>query len=171
MHDSAYWIGKLHLAPHPEGGYFVETYRSPQILATPHLPRTYDAPRSLATAIVFLLEGDDFSAFHRLKGDEIWHHYAGGPLTLHMIDPEGTLTTARLGDDPEGGGSPQVIVPAGCWLAANVDGLHGYGLVGCTMAPGFAFADLELGRREELVRSFPPHRALIERFTRRASGE
>jgi predicted cupin superfamily sugar epimerase len=166
MRTAAYWIKKLHLAPHPEGGYFVETYRSAHTFATAHLPATYDAPRAMATAIYFLLEGGDFSAFHRLKGDEIWHHYAGCPLTIHRISPDGTLTLSRLGSDPDPDQSPQALVPASSWFAATADDPSSYALVGCTTAPGFAYPDLELGTRENLIRSFPRHREVIERLTR-----
>lgn len=168
MSTAADWIERLHLTPHPEGGYFIESYRSPHTLATAHLPRTYDAPRALATAIYFLLEGGDFSAFHRLKGDEIWHHYGGGALTLHRIDPDGSMDAAILGNDLTAGERPQVIIPAGTWFAAAVSDPNSYALAGCTMAPGFSFADLELADRDALVRAYPEHAAIIARLTRRS---
>ncbi len=170
MQSASYWIERLQLTPHPEGGYFIETYRSAHMLATAHLPAAYDAPRAMATAIYFLLEGGDFSAFHRLKGDEIWHHYEGSPLTVHRISPDGTLMQSSLGRDPDAGQDLQLLIPAGTWFAATVDDPSGYGLVGCTMTPGFAFPDLELGDRDALLRSFPRHRALIERLTRPGRG-
>ena len=171
MRDATYWIERLHLAPHPEGGFYVETYRSPVTLPTEVLPADFVAPRSAATAIYFLLAGDDFSAFHRLRSDEVWHHYAGSPLTIHRIEPDGTLTQDRLGGDTDSGGFPQTTIPAGCWFAATVDDPASYALVGCTMAPGFSPADLELAGREALLRAFPRHRALIERLTRPERGD
>ena len=158
------------MSPHPEGGFFVETYRSVHILPTASLPPAYDAPRSIATAIYFLLESGDFSAFHRLRGDEMWHHYAGSPMTIHIISTDGTLARARLGSDPDEGRSPQALVPAGSWFAVSVDDPSSFALAGCTTAPGFAFADLELGTREGLLGSFPQHREWIERFTRTGGG-
>jgi uncharacterized protein len=160
------WIERLHLTPHPEGGYFIETYRSPHTLPTAHLPRSYDAPRAMATAIYFLLEGEDFSAFHRLKGDEIWHHYAGCALTLHLIDADGSMRTIHLGTELGAGQHPQVIIPADTWFAAAVDDPTSYVLVGCTMAPGFTYADLELGDRETLSKTYPEHAVTIVRLTR-----
>jgi hypothetical protein len=170
MRDAAAWIEKLHMSPHPEGGFYVETYRSGHVLSTTSLPPAYDAPRPASTAICFLLESGDFSAFHKLRGDEVWHHYAGSSMTIHIISRDGTLARARLGSDPDAGQSPQALVPAGNWFAVSVDDPSSFALAGCTMAPGFAFADLELGSRQILLRAFPQHREWIEKFTRLDGG-
>lgn len=120
----------------------------------------------MATAIYFLLPGDQFSALHRLRSDEVWHFYAGSSLTLHIIDPQGCLTQKKLGTNPDKGESFQVVVEAGCWFGATVDDPQGYALVGCTVAPGFEFEDFELGNRQQLLEQYPQHRELIERLTR-----
>jgi predicted cupin superfamily sugar epimerase len=148
-----YWIERLGLKPHPEGGYYAETYRAAQTLPN---------GRPVATQIYFLLEHGNFSALHRLGSDEIWHFYLGDPLTVHLIEPAGSYRSLRLGPDH----SFQGVVPAGCWFGATVENPGGYALVGCTVAPGFDFADFELAEREALSRLYPQHRALIERLTR-----
>jgi predicted cupin superfamily sugar epimerase len=159
------WIEALRLQPHPEGGYYREVYRSSQRLLGCCLFQ-HEGPRVAATAIYFLLPGEQFSALHRLRSDEIWHFYAGSPLTIHVIDPQGNLSQLKLGKDIENGESFQVVVPAGCWFGATVDEPDGYTLVGCTVAPGFEFEDFELGSRQQLIEQYPQHRELIERLTR-----
>jgi predicted cupin superfamily sugar epimerase len=140
------WIRALALQPHPEGGFYRETFRSAEKVQTPR------GPRSASTAIYYLLDG--ISAFHRVAADELWHVYEG-ELELHVL---GT-GSVRLGR-----GRWQGVVPAGSWQAAEAIG--GFALCGCTVAPGFEFADWELGRKDDLLREFPSERALIERLTR-----
>jgi len=152
-----YWIKRLGLQPHPEGGYYTETYRAAQTLPD---------GRPVATGIYFLLEHDNFSALHRLSSDETWHFYTGDGLTVHLIEPGGAYRTLSLGPDPAQGQAFQGVVPARCWFGATVDAPGGYALVGCTVAPAFDFADFELAEREALSRLYPQHRALIERLTR-----
>ena len=163
---AAEWIASLHLAPHPEGGFYRETYRAAEMIAADHLPARFGAPRALSTAIYFLLTGDQVSLFHRIKSDEVWHFYAGGALTLALIHPDGRLEEHRLGPDPERGESFQALVPAGCWYGASVDDPESYALVGGTVAPGFDFADFELADRQTLLARFPQHRQAILRLTR-----
>jgi predicted cupin superfamily sugar epimerase len=163
---AADWIEKLALAQHPEGGYFRETYRAREEIRRDALPGRFGGARPFSTAIYFLLEGSDYSAFHRLRADEVWHFYDGGRLTLYTIDPGGRSSETALGRDAERGESLQAVVPAGCWFAAALHPASPYALVGCTVAPGFGFEDFELARREELTREFPQHAALIERLTR-----
>lgn len=164
--EASDWIRRLGLSPHPEGGFFAETYRSQEHVPARALPSRYGGSRCLSTAIYFLVAGGDFSAFHRLKSDEIWHFYAGEGLALHVLDAAGRLTTSLLGRSPSVGQAPQAVVPWGTWLAAKPLDQRSYGLVGCTVAPGFGFADFELGQRDELVRLFPIHRDLIISLTR-----
>ena len=156
---AAAWIGLLDLAPHPEGGYYRETYRSADTIPTA------GGPRALSTAIYFLLPGDQVSALHRIRSDEVWHFYAGSALTLFVIH-RGHLVRTRLGPDADAGERFQTLVPAGAWYGAAVDDPASYALVGGTVAPGFDFADFELGPRAALTREFPQHRAVIERLTR-----
>lgn len=164
--NARHWIEKLRLEPHPEGGYFRQTYRSDVMIAREALPAGFGGARAASTAIYFLLEGENFSAFHRLRSDEVWHFYAGSPLVVEVIDPEGSRSSILLGVDLDAGQVFQAIVPARCWFASHVADWKGWALVGCTVAPGFDFEDFEMAKREELAKHFPQHRELIERLTR-----
>jgi hypothetical protein len=159
MHKEAVrLVKKLGLKKHPEGGYFKQTYRSDMMVNV----AGYDGQRNISTAIYCLRVGGQYSAFHKMKSDEIWHHYAGGSLTLYAINEYGTLSRIRLGR----GGTPQAVIKVGTWFAAALNNKKSYSLVGCTMSPGFDYRDWELGKRDELARMYPPHRALIERYTK-----
>ena len=164
--DAKYWIATLGLDRHPEGGYFRQTYRAEMTIAREALPAGYRGPRAASTAIYFLLDADDFSAFHRLRSDEVWHFYAGAPVSVHVIDPAGEYSKILLGNDPAAGQRFQAVVPAGCWFASHVEGWKSWALVGCTVAPGFEFEDFEMAKREELAAEYPQHRAILERLTR-----
>jgi hypothetical protein len=166
MSGAQLWIDGLQLRRHPEGGWFRETYRSEEVLAGAALPPRFGGDRAFSTAIYFLLDGEDFSALHRIKQDEAWHFYDGSPVTLHVIDPEGTYSTIKVGRDLRAGEVPQAVVKAGCLFGATVNDIRSYALVGCTVAPGFDFADFEMPSREELCRLHPRHRQLVERLTR-----
>jgi predicted cupin superfamily sugar epimerase len=163
---SAYWIEKLQLAPHPEGGYFRQTYRSEVVIAREALPAGFSGARAVSTAIYFLLEGENFSAFHRLRSDEVWHFYVGEPLLVHVIDTDGQYSRILLGGDPGAGQVLQAVVRAGCWFASHVEDWKRFVVVGCTVAPGFDFADFEMGKRDELVARYPEFLKIIERLTR-----
>jgi hypothetical protein len=130
------------------------------------LPAEFTRPRAASTAIYFLLRGEEFSAFHRLRSDEVWHFYVGAALVVHVIDEGGRYSEILLGRDPDGGEVLQAVVKAGCWFASRVRDGKGFALVGCTVAPGFEFDDFEMARREELVREYPQHRGVIDRLTR-----
>jgi predicted cupin superfamily sugar epimerase len=160
------WIASLRLVPHPEGGFYRETYRAQETIEADHLPARFGGRRVHSTAIYFLLPGDHISALHRIKSDEVWHFYAGSALTLSIIHLDGRLAEPRLGPNPERGETFQAVVPAGCWYGAAVDDRESWALVGGTVAPGFDFADFELGDREELLARFPQHRPTILRLTR-----
>ncbi len=164
--NARYWIEKLQLEAHPEGGYFRQTYKADLVLPKAFLQAGFTGARAASTAIYFLLEGKNFSAFHRLRSDEVWHFYAGEPLVVHEIDPPGEYSAIRLGRDLEAGQVPQAVVRAGCWFASHVADWKSWALVGCTVAPGFDFEDFELGKRAELVAKYPQHGELIERLTR-----
>ena len=164
--DAAYWIRKLSLRPHPEGGYYRQTYRADLVLAKKSLPHGFSGPRPASTAIYFLLEGENFSAFHRLRSDEMWHFYVGSPLVVHVIESDGRHSKIELGNDPEAGEALQAVVEAGCWFASSVKGGKSFALVGCTVAPGFDFEDFELAKRDELSRRYPDHRDLVKKLTR-----
>jgi uncharacterized protein len=164
--NAKYWIEKLGLEPHPEGGYFRQTYRSDALIARDALPEGFGGNRAVSTAIYFLLEGKNFSAFHRLRSDEVWHFYVGAPLVVHVIDPNGEYKSILLGNDPDSGEVLQGVVHAGCWFASHVADWKSFAVAGCTVAPGFDFEDFEMAKREELAGRYPEHRILIERLTR-----
>jgi uncharacterized protein len=165
--DAGYWVKRLRLEPHPEGGYFRQTYRSELTIAREALPPGFGGDRAASTAIYFLLEGKNFSAFHRLRSDEVWHFYIGAPVSVHVIEPSGKYSTITLGNDPEAGQVFQAVVPAGCWFASHMADWESFALVGCTVAPGFDFADFEIGRRDALRLSYPALGNLIELLTRK----
>jgi len=167
MRDADEWIKRLNMAEHPEGGYYREIYRSGETIARDHLPDRFGGDRVFSTAIVFLLSAGEFSALHRIKQDEVWHHYDGAALTIHVIDPGGEYSTIKLGCDIENGEVPQAVVNAGCLFGTTVSGEGAYALTGCTVAPGFDFDDFEMPDRDTLVRQFPQHRAIIEKLIRR----
>jgi predicted cupin superfamily sugar epimerase len=166
MRDSAYWIRKLKLEPHPEGGYYRQTYKSDLILPRNSLPEAFSGPRVVSTAIYFLLEGHNFSAFHRLRSDELWHFYAGSSLAIHVIEPDGRYSEIFLGSNPEKQEAFQAVVKAGCWFASSLKDGKGFALVGCTVSPGFDFEDFEMAKRAKLIRAYPQHRGQIEHLTR-----
>jgi predicted cupin superfamily sugar epimerase len=163
---AAYWVERLRMQSHPEGGYFAESYRSPETIAAGALPARFSGPRAFSTAIYFLLEGHHVSALHRIGADEVWHFYAGNPLDVFVISEDGDLQTIRLGQNPDAGEVFQAVVPAGRWFGAKPVQPDGYALVGCTVAPGFDFRDFELADRAALLTQFPQHRAVIESLTR-----
>jgi predicted cupin superfamily sugar epimerase len=136
------------------------------VIAREALPVEFSGARAVSTAIYFLLEGENFSAFHRLRSDEIWHFYVGEPLVVHVIDAEGKYSRILLGDDPETGQVLQAVVRAGSWFASHVADWKGFAVVGCTVAPGFDFEDFEMGKRDELVARYPEFLQIIERLTR-----
>ena len=151
-------IKKLGLQKHPEGGYFKETYRSDTRVNT----KGYNGSRHAATAIYYLLIGDQFSAFHRMKSDEIWHHYAGGSLILYAID---NRKLAKINLGKREGETFQAVVKAGAWFAASLNDKKSFCLLGCTVSPGFEYGDWELGKREELIRMYPRHKDIIKQHT------
>jgi predicted cupin superfamily sugar epimerase len=155
------WIVRLALLRHPEGGWYRETYRAAERVEAAALPTRFGGDRVFSTAIYYLLRSGERSALHRIKSDEIWHHYAGDPVTLWLLEAPGAAREIRLG----GEGEPQALVPAGVWYGARVVDGGAYALMGGTVAPGFEFADFELADRATLLSRWPAHRALIEALT------
>ena len=160
------WVDCLSLAPHPEGGYYRETYRSTQLFD----PEGFVGQRSYATSIYFLLEADQFSALHRIKSDEAWHFYDGDPLEIIEIDTLGNLTTTLLGKDVTAGQFLFYVVKAGNWFGSRPAAGSRFSLVGCTVAPGFDFADFEMPGRDFFLSSFPNLTGTIEDLTRNLAG-
>jgi predicted cupin superfamily sugar epimerase len=149
--DAAYWIQNLSLDPHPEGGYYRQTYRADLVLARESLPPQFTGPRPAATAIYFLLDGENFSAFHRLRSDELWHFYLGAALIVHVIAADGQYSQIQLGNDPTAGDVLQALVKAGCWFASQIRDGKLFALAGCTVSPVFDFDDFELANHAELI--------------------
>ena len=158
-------IMTLGLEPHPEGGYFKETYRSADEIEQDDLSEGFNGRRNFSTCIYFLLTSDSFSALHRIKQDEIWHYYDGSSLKLHMISPAGEYSYAIIGRDLSAGQVPQYVVEAGTWFGATVVNEDDYTLLGCTVSPGFDFRDFQLAKREEMLQDFPQHSDIITRLT------
>ena len=156
-----YWKDKLEMLPHPEGGFYKETYRS-ELTVTNRNGNN----RSASTAIYFLMTSDNFSAFHKIESDEMWHFYQGSPLSVYVITENGELTILKIGNNPDKGEVLQAIVPAGCWFASRVDDKNTYSLVGCTVSPGFDFEDFELAERDKLTSEYPEHKEIICELTR-----
>ncbi|MBN2274773.1 MAG: cupin domain-containing protein [Bacteroidales bacterium] len=159
-------IETLQLKPHPEGGYFRETYRSTGQISQEALGNAYSGKRNYSTCIYYLLTSDSFSAFHRIIQDEVWHYYEGSPIALHMISPQGDYLRVMIGRAFDKGQVPQYVIPGGTWFAASVEDSNSCTLSGCTVSPGFDFADFELGKRDELLKRFPQHREVITQLTR-----
>lgn len=148
-------VRELGLRPHPEGGFYKETYRAQARVETPR------GARSAGTAIYYLLPRGQLAAWHQVASDEVWHFYEGGPLMLYLLSAQG-LETVTLGRDVLRGERPQVVIPAGVLQAAVPKGE--YTLVGCTVAPGFDFADWEMPSLDTLVARFPAHAELFRQF-------
>ena len=159
-------IDTLELLPHPEGGYFKETYRSLGEIGQESLGQEYESSRNYSTCIYFLLTSDNFSALHRIKQDEIWHFYDGSPIRLHMISASGVHTEQIIGRDLDKGELPQFVVPGGYWFGAEVVNADSYSLVGCTVSPGFDFNDFELKSKDDLSELFPQQADIIAKLTR-----
>ncbi len=166
MHTVSSLIKAFDLQPHPEGGYYRETYRSGEILPVRGLPERFGSDRCIATAIYFLLEKGNFSAFHRIKSDECWHFYTGQSLYVHVIYADGRYQLLKLGNGKETGETFQAVVPAGAWFASETAPGGEFSFVGCTVSPGFDFHDFELANAEKLGSAFPQHSQLIHRLCR-----
>lgn len=158
-------IRRLDLKPHPEGGFFSETYRSAQRVIRDKDGHGSAQTRSASTAIYYLLCDGAHSAWHRIKSDEVWHFYAGEPLNVHVLDQTGTLVTHKLGNALTHANVVfQAVVPAGLWFAAECADPATFSLVGCTVAPGFEFSEFELADIDALKARHARHAALIERL-------
>lgn len=155
---------QLDLKAHPEGGFYKENYKSSDFITAHCLPDNFTDKRRFSTSIYYLLREEDFSAFHKIKSDELWHYYAGGDIILHLLDQQKGYQTKILGNEITGNGSFQVIVPANVWFAAEPLPGGLFALAGCTVSPGFDFADFELADKDQLLRQFPFYTDLVNRF-------
>ena len=160
-------IDTYQLVAHPEGGYYKETYKSAEVVAATALPERFGGGRFFSTAIYFLLDKGNFSAFHRIKSDECWHFYAGQTLLVHVIQANGELETIALGPNVAGGEHFQYVVPANCWFASEPAPGTDFAFTGCTVAPGFDFKDFDLAEASGLAAAYPRHAAIIKRLCRK----
>ena len=157
---AAHWINHLHLQPHPEGGYYKEVFRSVN-----DVTRVGSAAiKQACTSIYYLLEGNDFSGFHRLASDELWYFHKGASLHIHVIDNQGIHTIIELSDSTTG--NLQVVIPANTWFAAEVPSGKEFVLVSCAVAPGFDFAEFEMANKQELIAQYPQHKLLLNKLCR-----
>jgi predicted cupin superfamily sugar epimerase len=159
-------VEKYSLQPHPEGGWYTQNYKSAEIIPSCSLPIRFGGNRVLSTAIFFLLEKDNFSAFHRIKSDECWHFYLGDPLEILILLPNNTLQTVILSNRIEENHHFQFIVPANCWFASRPASNSNFSFVGCTVAPGFDFDDFEMAKADDLVAAYPQHQSIIKKLCR-----
>ena len=163
MDSAKYWIEKLQLQKHPEGGWFRETYRADEVIPQESLPGVFTGDRNAATSIYYLLEGDDISTFHRIKSDEIWHFYTGTSAIEIVMLKNGKVIKQYVGNEAEKKQQFQVVVPKNAWFAARLLNSGGFALVGCTVSPGFHFDDFELAD-ENLLQEFPELESKIKPF-------
>lgn len=157
MHTAEYYIEQLNLLPHPEGGYYKETYRSETEIQVENL----NGKRNTATSIYFLLQDTYKSHLHRIKSDEQWYYHVGDTLEIIVLH-EGVLTIQLLGKNIEKGEVLHITVPAGAWFGSRVMGQSGFVLVSCVVAPGFDFADFELAAYKKVSREFPAYDSVLK---------
>lgn len=163
QNNADYWVRHLALMPHPEGGFFREVYRADHQVVHPDIE---GGNRNAATAIYYLLRSGDFSAFHRLKSDEVWHFYHGSAIRIYTIDEKGSLLEKNLGPEIHRNEEPLVVIPRNTWFAAEVKNTGSFALAGCTVSPGFDFADFEMADKQFLINQFPGHKEIISRLSR-----
>ncbi len=156
MKDAKYWVNKLKLLQHPEGGYYKEIYRS----ANTFIPAEIGEYRNYITSIYFLIEEGNVSHFHSIKQDELWFYHAGAPLSVYCINNDGSLNLLKIGPNPEKGEVLQAMVPANRIFGSKSSGE--FSLVSCVVAPGFDFADFKLYQKSELLKLYPQHKEIID---------
>lgn len=165
MKSAKYWVEKLGLQKHPEGGWFKEVYRSEEVAGSNALPNNFNGERNFSTSIYYLLEGEDFSAFHRIKSDELWHFYTGSSGIEILWIKDGIVRQDKVGSNIENNEYFQIVIPKNHWFAARLTDKTGYALVGCTVSPGFHFSDFEMADKS-LLEEFPELKKDIEKMIR-----
>lgn len=162
----------LKLEPHPrEGGWFAETWRAEERIPKGVLPERYTGERRAGTAIYYLLEPDNFSEMHRLASDEVFHFYLGDPVEMLQLGPDGTGRRVVLGSDVAAGMLLQTVVPQGVWQGSRLMRGGRFALLGCTVSPGFDYADYDSGQRAALALRWPEWREMIEGLTHAPTPE
>lgn len=139
-------VDDLKLLPHPEGGFYREMYRSPTIVSA-----NGAGQKSAYTSIYYLLASEDFSSWHRIKSDETWYFHSGCDVSIYFFDENKALQTIQLGLDSK---CLQATIPANTWFSAKPISQNSFCLVSCAVAPGFEFADFEIGQRDSLLKEF-----------------
>lgn len=162
---AADWISRLQLQQHIEGGWYGRVYEAGLQLKKETLPPAFKGDRPVCTHIYFLLQQNEFSAFHRIASDELWHFYDGDPLLIYELNENG-LTKHQLGNDMANGFIPFTVIKAGSWFGSRLQAGGSFALVGCTVSPGFDFADFELAKADELSAKFPGHKELVNEMCR-----
>jgi predicted cupin superfamily sugar epimerase len=158
--NAQYWIERLELVRHIEGGFYRQIYASKKQCKE-------HGNRDLATCIFYLLDGNDFSAFHKINGDEIWHFFIGSSLTIYILnEKDSKLKIVKLGKDWDKGENLQVIINEGNWFAAEVNDKSAFTLVGCTVIPGFEFKNFKLAEKKSLLLKFPSYKRIIEKLAK-----
>lgn len=147
-----------------EGGFYVETHRSEEMVKKNALPDRYASDRNFCTEILYLLTSDTYSKLHRVKSDEIFHFYLGDPVKMLNIFADGTNRVVNIGTDILSGQQPQVIVPKGTWQGAFIEPPGKFALMGCTVAPGFEFEDFQLADRGQVLEKYPDQQHLVEKL-------
>jgi hypothetical protein len=165
MYTAEYWIQHFSLIPHPEGGFYRETFRSSIEIDHGNLIKGYQGKRRLSTSIYYLLRSGEKSKFHRLRSDELWYFHFGSTLKIVLIDQEGNKHKRLLGSHAEKAEHMQVIIPAGTLFAAEVNEKGSYSLMGCMVSPGFEFEDFELFSPEDMLQAYPQHAEIIQKFS------
>ena len=160
IQNADYWISHLNMIPHPEGGFYKEVFRSRIEI----LKKDSSKEKQALTSIYYLLQGADYSGFHRLASDEIWYYHQGEPLFIYELTATGLLITHELSD--QGAGDLSVVIEAGSWFAAGIPSEEGFSLVSCAVAPAFDFSEFEMANKDELKQLFPQHAPIVERFCR-----
>jgi predicted cupin superfamily sugar epimerase len=160
LHTATHWITTLNLQPHPEGGYYREVFRSEQVVTR----ENSSSLKQACTSIYYLLKGDDFSGFHRLKSDELWYFHKGAPLLIHVLNEQGEYSAHELSDTETG--SLSIAIKAGLWFASEIPSKTSFALVSCAVAPGFDFSEFEMAQKEKLTDQFPQHATLLNRLCR-----
>jgi uncharacterized protein len=158
--NAAYWIQHLNLQPHPEGGYYKEVFRSKQRV----FRKGADELKQACTSIYYLLEGADYSGFHRIASDELWYFHKGAPLLIHIVDEHGAYSAIELSDSSSGVLS--AVVEAGLWFASETPSGNGFTLVSCAVAPGFEFSEFEMAAKQNMISLYPQHARLFDRLCR-----
>ncbi len=165
LNNADFWINKLELKPHPEGGFYKEVYRSPEQIKKEGLPERYKEDRSIFTTIYFLLKSNEVSKFHKLKSDEVWYYHAGSAIKILLLDEKGNISEQKLGLNLIKGEVPQIFIPHQTYFAAKILENDSYSLVSCSVSPGFDFDDFDMPEQNELINQFPEHEEIIKKLT------